>query len=94
MTDVDTDILLPTQSLSFVHDSGSVTDDMVADPLPVSLLSVDSDDDTSLASSYDNNILNISDIDSDLEEFIISSVKCTCTIENSSHQRSCPRFVC
>ena len=34
--------------------------------------------------------MNSSGIDSDLEEFIISSVKCTCSIEKSSHQRSCP----
>ena len=87
MTDVNQDI--GTQRLSFVHDSGGVKDDKVAD-LQVSLLSVDSDDDRSFASSYDSSILNSSDIDSDLEEFIINSVKCTCSIEKSSHQRSCP----
>ena len=34
--------------------------------------------------------MNSSDIDSDLEEFIISSVKCTCSVKKSSHQQSCP----
>uniref|UniRef100_A0A1X7TKX4 Uncharacterized protein n=1 Tax=Amphimedon queenslandica TaxID=400682 RepID=A0A1X7TKX4_AMPQE len=51
------------------------------------------DDDESLLSSSDGNdssILNSSGIVSDLEEFIISSVKYTCSIEKSSHQRSCP----
>uniref|UniRef100_A0A1X7UDS5 Uncharacterized protein n=1 Tax=Amphimedon queenslandica TaxID=400682 RepID=A0A1X7UDS5_AMPQE len=51
------------------------------------------DDDESLLSSSDGNdssILNSSGIDSDLKEFIIISVKCTCSIEKSSHQRSCP----
>ena len=71
-----------------MHDSGSVTDDKVAD-LEVHLLSDYSDDSRSLASSYDSSILNSSDIDSDLEEFIISSVKCTCSVKKS-HQRSCP----
>ena len=88
MTDVNQDI--GKQRLSFVHDdSGGVKDDKVAD-LQVSLLSVDSDDDRSFASSYDSSILNSSDIESDLEEFIISSIKCTCSIKKSSHQRSCP----
>uniref|UniRef100_A0A1X7VR77 Uncharacterized protein n=1 Tax=Amphimedon queenslandica TaxID=400682 RepID=A0A1X7VR77_AMPQE len=52
----------------------------------------DSDNDESLLSTSDgndNSILNSSGIDSDLEEFIISSVKCTCSIEKSSHQQSC-----
>ena len=40
--------------------------------------------------AYLISILNSSGIDSDLKEFIISSVKCTCSIEKSSHQRSCP----
>uniref|UniRef100_A0A1X7SX37 Uncharacterized protein n=1 Tax=Amphimedon queenslandica TaxID=400682 RepID=A0A1X7SX37_AMPQE len=55
----------------------------------------DSDDDydehlLSSSNGNDSSILNSSGIDSDLEEFIISSVKCTCSIEKSSHQRSCP----
>uniref|UniRef100_A0A1X7VFY5 Uncharacterized protein n=1 Tax=Amphimedon queenslandica TaxID=400682 RepID=A0A1X7VFY5_AMPQE len=53
----------------------------------------DSNDDESFLSSFDGNdssILNSSGIDSDLEEFIISSVTCTCSIEKSSHERSCP----
>ena len=50
----------------------------------------DSDNDESLFDGNDSSILNSSGIDSDLEEFIISSVKCTCSIEKSSHQRSCP----
>ena len=64
MTDVDKDI--GTQRSSFVHDSGGIKDDKVAD-LQVSLLSVDSDDDRSFPSSYHSSILNSSDIDSDLE---------------------------
>ena len=53
----------------------------------------DDDDDESLLYSSDGNdssILNSSGIDRDLEEFIISSVKCTCSNEKSSHQRLCP----
>ena len=64
------------------------TDDEVIDQ--GNLILDDSDNDESLFDGNDSSILNSSGIDSDLEEFIISSVKCTCSIEKSSHQRSCP----
>ena len=71
----------------------SIANNKVIDQIGCNLTSDDSDNDESLLSSSDgndNSILNSSGIDSDLEEFIISSVKCTCSIEKSSHQRSCP----
>ena len=58
------------------------TDDEVIDQ--GNLILDDSDNDESLFDGNDSSILNSSGIDSDLEEFIISS------IEKSSHQRSCP----
>ena len=71
----------------------SIANNKVIDRIGCNLTSDHSDYDKSLISSSDGNdssILNRSGIDSDLEEFIISSVKCTCSIEKSSHQRSCP----
>ena len=44
-----------------------------------------------LAQAHPNYIMDSSGIDTDLEEFIISSVnlQCTCGTDNSSHHRSC-----
>ena len=89
INDVDQDLGSECGSLAtlteIVYES---TDDEVIDQC--NLILDDSDNDESLLDGNDSSILNSSGIDSDLEEFIISSVKCTCSNEKSSHQRSCP----
>ena len=68
-----------------------ITDDNVIDQGTCNIILNDSDDDESLLSSSDGNdssILNSSGIDSDLEEFIISSVKCTWSLHTNDHAHS------
>ena len=81
------------------HNSDVVMDDILIDIESVDNVPLSDDteldDNKSLPFSFDiidNYIMDSSGIDTDLEEFIISSVnlQCTCGTDKSSHHRSCP----
>ena len=81
--------------ISHEHNSDVVMDGILSDIESVALSDdTELDDNKSFPFSFDsdNYILDSSGIDTNLEEFIISSVnlQCTCGTDKFSHHRSCP----